>query len=88
MITSEAGGRSTRHTSPGVLARRVAAFGDRRALGGNASRLWCSGRQHPTCTFVSPCRRAGKPTPAVSPRDLSLPEADVCPLPSGKRCAL
>ena len=31
-------------------------------------------------------QRAGKATPAVGPRDLPLPEADVRPPPSGKRC--
>ena len=88
MVTSEAGGRSTRHTSRGVPVRRAATSGDRGALGGDVPRLWCSGRQHAACAFVPPCRRTGKPLPAVGPRDLSLPEADLRPPPSGKRCTL
>ena len=72
VVTSEAGGCSTRHTSRGVSVRRAATSGDRRALGGDVPRLWCSGRQHATCTFVSPRRREGKPTPAVGPRDLPV----------------
>ena len=88
MVTNEAGGRSTRHTSPRVPVRRAATSGDRGALGGDVSRLWCSGRQHPTCTFVPPSRRAGKPTPAVGQRDLPLLEADVRPPPSRKRRTL
>ena len=47
-----------------------------------------SRRQHTICAFVSPCRRAGKPTPAVGPHDLLLLEANVRQPPSGKRCAL
>ena len=66
---NEAGGCVTRRTSPGVPIRRVATSGDRRALSGDVSRLWCSGRQHATCAFVSPCRHASNPTPAVGPRD-------------------
>ena len=88
VVKSEAGGRFTRHISPGVLVRRAATSGDRGALSGYVSCLWCSGRQHATCTFVSSRRRAGKPTPAVGLRDLPLPEAGVCPPPSEKRCAL
>ena len=89
VVTSEAGGNSTRHTSPGVPVRRAVASGDRGALGGDVSYLWCSGRQHATCTFVPPCRRAGKPTPpTVRPRDFPVLEADVRPPPSGTRCAL
>ena len=101
VVTSEAGGRSTRHTSPGVPlytgrchtspgvpVRRVATSGDRGALGGDVSRLWGSGCQHPTCALVPPCKRSGKPTPVVGPRDLPLPEPDVRPPPSGNRCAL
>ena len=39
VLTSEAGGRSTRHTSPGVPVRRAATSGDRGALGGEVSCL-------------------------------------------------
>ena len=88
VVTSEADGRFTYHTSPGVPVRRAATSGDREALGVDVSRLWCSECQHATCAFVSPGRRAGKPTPVVGPRDLPRPEADVHPPPSGKRCAL
>ena len=88
VVTSEASGCSTRHTSPGVPVPKAVTSGDRGALGGDVSRLWYSGRQHATCTFGPPCRRAGKLTPAVGPRDLPLPEAVVCPPPSGKRRAL
>ena len=88
MVTSEAGGRSTRHTSPGFPVRRAAAFGDPGVLVGDVPRLCCSGRQHAICTFVPPSRRAGKPKLAVGPRDFPPPKADVRPPPSGKRHAL
>ena len=88
VVTSEAGGHSARHTSPGVPVRRLATSGDRGALGGDVPRQWCSGRQHATCTFVPPCRLAGNPIPVVGPRDLPLPEEDVRPPTSGKRCTL
>ena len=70
VVTGEAGGRSTDHTSPGVPVRRSATSGNREALGGDAPLLWCSGRQYATCTSVPPRRRAAKPTPAAGPRDL------------------
>ena len=59
MDKREAGGCSTRHTIPAVPVRRAATPGDREALGGDVSRLWCSKRQRATCTFVPPHRRAG-----------------------------
>ena len=65
MVRSESGGRSTLHTSPGVTVRRAATSGDRGALGGDVLRLLCSGRQHATCMFVPPRRRAGKPALTV-----------------------
>ena len=64
---SEAGGRSTRHASPGIPVRRAATSGDRGALGGDVSRLWYSGCQHPTCTFMPPCSCLLYTSP--SPRD-------------------
>ena len=76
------------HTSPGVPVRREATSGDGGALDDDASRLQCSGCQHATCVLVSPRRRARKPAPAVGPRGLPLPEADVRLPPSGKRCVL
>ena len=88
VVTSVPCGRSTRHTSPDVPVSRVATSGYRGTLGGDVLRLWCSGRQHATCTFAPPHRRAGKSTPAVGPSDFPPPEADVNPPPSGKRCAL
>ena len=88
VVTGEAGGRSTRHTSPGLPVCRAATSGDRGALGGDVCRLWCSGHQHAAYTLVPPCRCAGKPTSAVGPRDIPLPEADGRPPPSRKRCAL
>ena len=39
VVTSEAGGCSTRHTNPGVPVQRTATSGDRGALGGDVSRL-------------------------------------------------
>ena len=88
VVKSEAGGRFTRHTRVGVPVRRAAISGDRGTTNGDVSRLWCCGRQHATCVFVSPRRRAGNPTSAVGPRDLSLPEEDVRPPTSGKRCGI
>ena len=88
-------GRSTRQTIPGVPVSRAATFGDRGALDSGVTRLWCSGRQPATCTFVPACRHEGEPTTAVGPRDCPLFEANVRLLlnaavrlpPSGKRCA-
>ena len=71
MVNGKAGGRFTRHTSPGVTARRAATSGDRGALSSDVFRLGSSGRQHATCAFVPLRRRAGKPTQAVGPRDLT-----------------
>ena len=56
VVTSEAGGRSSRNTSPEVPVRKAATSGDGGALGGDVPRLRCSGHQHATCTFV-PLRR-------------------------------
>ena len=72
MVKSEAGGRFTRHTSPGVPVRRAATSEDRGTLGGDVSRLGCSGCKHVTCAFVSLRRRAGKSTSTVGPHDLPL----------------
>ena len=74
IVTNEAGKRFKRHSSLGNLVRRAVTYiyvylGE---LCGNVSRLWCKGRQHAV-------RRAGKPIPAVSPRDLPLLEADIRP---------
>ena len=78
-VKSEAGGRFTHHTSPGAPIRKAATSGDRGALSGDVSRLWCSGRRHAICSCVSQGRRAGKPTPAVRPLDLPfLEQMSVC----------
>ena len=85
VVPSVAGGRLARHTNPGRPEHRAVTFGNRGARGGDVPRLWCSGRQPATCTFVRPRRRASKPTPAVGPRDFPLPEAQVRQPPSGLR---
>lgn len=51
-----------------VPVRRAAKSNNGGAVIGNVARLWCSGRQHATCVFVSPRRREGKATPDVGPR--------------------
>ena len=53
----------------GVPVRIAAISGDRSALSGDVSRLWCSGCQQATCAFLSSRRHACKPTPDVHPRD-------------------
>ena len=85
---SEASGFFTCHTSPGVPVRSVATTWDRGALSGDVPRLWYGGYQHVTRAFVSPRKRTGKPAPAIGRRNLPLPEADICPPPIEKRCAL
>lgn len=51
MDRSEASGRSTRCTSPRVPVRWAATFEDPEALGGDVPHVWCSKRQHTTCTL-------------------------------------
>ena len=90
VVKSEAGGRFTRHYQPRSSCTRGGdIWGSRYTIQAAACLVWGVLDTNTRNVRLRHCAGAQvSQTSAVGQHDLPLPEADVRPPPSGKRCAL